>query len=42
MTHMGELDNKWIRMYVIDQEVPKMILSVQRAIAKVVNQEYIT
>ena len=25
MSHMGELDNNWIRMYVIDQEVPKIL-----------------
>jgi len=32
MIHMGELDNNWIRMYVIDQEVPKILLSLRRPI----------
>ena len=38
MTHMGELDNNWIRMYVIDQEVPKILLSLRRPIASLVNK----
>ena len=32
MIHMGELDNNWIRMYVVDQEVPKILLSLRRPI----------
>jgi hypothetical protein len=38
MSHMGELDNNWIRMYVIDQEVPKILLSLRRPINSLVNK----
>ena len=38
MTHMGEIDNNWIRMYVIDQEVPKILLSLRRPINSLVNK----
>ena len=38
MQHMGELDNNWIRMYVIDQEVPKILLSLRRPIKSLVNR----
>lgn len=38
MSHMGELDNNWIRMYVIDQEVPKILLSLRRPIDSLVNK----
>jgi len=38
MVHMGELDNNWIRMYVIDQEVPKILLSLKRPISSLVNK----
>ena len=38
MAQMGELDNNWIRMYVIDQEVPKILLSLRRPIASLVNK----
>lgn len=38
MTHMGDLDNNWIRMYVIDQEVPKILLSLRRPIKSLVNK----
>jgi len=38
MRHMGELDNNWIRMYVIDQEVPKILLSLRRPLASLVNK----
>ena len=34
----GELDNNWIRMYVIDQEVPKILLSLRRPIKSLVNR----
>ena len=37
MQHMGELDNNWIRMYVIDQEVPKILQSLRRPIKSLVN-----
>ena len=30
MTHMGDLDNNWIRMYVIDQGSPKNIVIVKK------------
>jgi hypothetical protein len=38
MENMGDLDNNWIRMYVIDQEVPKILLSLRRPIASLVNK----
>jgi len=38
MQHMGELDNNWIRMYVIDQEVPKILQSLRRPIKSLVNK----
>ena len=38
MAQMGELDNNWIRMYVIDQEVPKILLSLRRPIESLVNK----
>mgnify|MGYP001157241649 FL=1 len=38
MKNMGELDNNWIRMYVIDQEVPKILLSLRRPLASLVNK----
>ena len=38
MSHMGELDNNWIRMYVIDQEIPKILLSLRRPISSLVNK----
>ena len=38
MSNMGELDNNWIRMYVIDQEVPKILLSLRRPIDSLVNK----
>jgi len=38
MANMGDLDNNWIRMYVIDQEVPKILLSLRRPIASLVNK----
>ncbi len=38
MSHMGELDNNWIRMYVIDQEVPKILLSLRRPLDSLVNK----
>ena len=38
MTYMGELDNNWIRMYVIDQEIPKILLSLKRPINSLVNK----
>lgn len=38
MIHMGEIDNNWIRMYVIDQEVPKILLSLKRPINSLVNK----
>ncbi len=38
MENMGELDNNWIRMYVIDQEVPKILLSLRRPLASLVNK----
>jgi hypothetical protein len=38
MNNMGDLDNNWIRMYVIDQEVPKILLSLRRPIGSLVNK----
>ena len=38
MNNMGDLDNNWIRMYVIDQEVPKILLSLRRQIGSLVNK----
>ena len=38
MAQMGDLDNNWIRMYVIDQEVPKILLSLRRPIGSLVNK----
>ena len=38
MNNMGDLDNNWIRMYVIDQEVPKILLSLRRPISSLVNK----
>ena len=38
MENMGELDNNWIRMYVIDQEVPKILLSLRRPLTSLVNK----
>ena len=38
MNNMGDLDNNWIRMYVIDQEVPKILLSLRRPLASLVNK----
>jgi hypothetical protein len=32
MPLMGSLDNNWIRMYVIDLEVPKMMTSMHRVV----------
>jgi hypothetical protein len=38
MNNMGDLDNNWIKMYVIDQEVPKILLSLRRPIGSLVNK----
>ena len=38
MSHMGEIDNHWIRMYVVDQEVPKILFSLRRPIKSLVNK----
>jgi len=38
MVNMGDLDNNWIRMYVVDQEVPKILLSLRRPIKSLVNK----
>ena len=38
MNNMGDLDNNWIRMYVIDQEVHKILLSLRRPIGYLVNK----
>jgi hypothetical protein len=38
MNNMGDIDNNWIRMYVIDQEVPKILLSLRRPIGSLVNK----
>jgi|TARA_B110000285_G_scaffold233116_1_gene305938 hypothetical protein len=38
MSHMGEIDNNWIRMYVVDQEVPKILFSLRRPIKSLVNK----
>ncbi|MBH32699.1 MAG: hypothetical protein CMD90_03505 [Gammaproteobacteria bacterium] len=38
MNVMGDLDNNWIRMYVVDSEIPKMIPPLKMAIKSLIKE----